>query len=108
MGNGEIARYEQFLLFPQCFQKVYFPGASKGVIVWEWVNPLPNDKISNKSKLEAVADDKINENQKSKFALGRVENIVGKGENAGYQHVLLFPQCFQNVSFPGLFKEEIV
>ena len=26
------------------------------------------------------------------------ENIVGKGENAGYQHFLLFPQCF--LSFP--------
>ena len=37
VGKGEIARYEQFLLFPQCFQKVYFPGVSKGVIVWEWV-----------------------------------------------------------------------
>ena len=37
MGTGEIARYEQFLLFPQCFQKACFPGASKGVIVWEWV-----------------------------------------------------------------------
>ena len=34
----EIARYEQFLLFPQYFQKACFPGASKGVIVWEWVN----------------------------------------------------------------------
>ena len=38
VGIGEIARYEQFLLFPQCFQKACFPGASKGVIVWEWVN----------------------------------------------------------------------
>ena len=37
MGKGEIARQEQFLLFPQCFQKAFFPGASKGVIVWEWV-----------------------------------------------------------------------
>ena len=37
MGKGEIARYEQFLLFPQCFQKACFPEASKGVIVWEWV-----------------------------------------------------------------------
>ena len=37
----EIARYEQFLLFPQCFQKACFPRASKGVIVWEWVNPCP-------------------------------------------------------------------
>ena len=37
MGKGEIARYEQVLFFPQCFQKAYFPGASKGFIVWEWV-----------------------------------------------------------------------
>ena len=37
VGKGEIALYERFLLFLQCFQKVSFPGASKGVIVWEWV-----------------------------------------------------------------------
>ena len=37
VGKGEIARYEQFLLFPQCFQKACFSGVSKGVIVWEWV-----------------------------------------------------------------------
>ena len=40
MGKGEIARYEQFLLFPQCFQKACVPGASKGVIVWEWVKAI--------------------------------------------------------------------
>ena len=40
--KGGIARYEQFLLFPQCFQKACFPGASKGVIVWEWVKRLPH------------------------------------------------------------------
>ena len=44
VGKGEIARYEQFLLFLQCFQKACIPGVSKGVIVWEWVNPFPNDK----------------------------------------------------------------
>ena len=37
VGKGEIARYEQFLLFPRCFQKACFPGVSKGVIMWEWV-----------------------------------------------------------------------
>ena len=37
VGKGEIARYEQFLLFPLCFHKACFPGASKGVNVWEWV-----------------------------------------------------------------------
>ena len=35
--KGEIACYEQFFIFPQCFQKACFPGASRGVIVWEWV-----------------------------------------------------------------------
>ena len=51
VGKGEIACYEQFLLFPQCFQKAYFPGASKGVIVWEWVNC-----ISDRSKCKELAD----------------------------------------------------
>ena len=37
VDRGEIARSEQFLLFPQCFQKACFPGASKGVIVRELV-----------------------------------------------------------------------
>ena len=37
-----------------------------------------------------------------------VENIVGKGENAGYQHFLLLPQCFQRVSFSGSLKVGIV
>ena len=43
VGKGEIACYKQFLLFPQCFQKACFPGASKDVTLWEWVNPLPNN-----------------------------------------------------------------
>ena len=34
-----------------------------------------------------------------KFVLGRVESIVGKRENAGYQRFLLFLQCFQKASF---------
>ena len=37
MRRKHCARYEQFLLFPQCFQRACFPEASKGVIVWEWV-----------------------------------------------------------------------
>ena len=35
VGKREIAHFEQFLLYSQCFQKTCFPGASKGVIVWE-------------------------------------------------------------------------
>ena len=42
------------------------------------------------------------------FALGRVENIVGKGENAGYQDFLLYTQCFQKATLSGSFKVGIV
>ena len=34
----------------------------------------------------------------------RVENLVGKGENAVYQHFLLFPQGFLKAPFSGLLK----
>ena len=34
----------------------------------------------------------------------RVENTLGKGENAGYQHFLLFPQCFPKPSSLGSLK----
>ena len=69
---------------------------------------LPDDTFLDWSKLVAFVDDKVNETQNLKFALGRVDNIVGKGENGGYLHFLLFPQCFQKPSSAGLLKVGIV
>ena len=46
--------------------------------------------------MKDFADDKINVTLKLDFDSGRVENIVEKGENAGFQHFLLFPQCFHD------------
>ena len=37
-----------------------------------------------------------------------VENIVGKGENADYEHFLLFPQFFPKGSCTGSLKVVIV
>ena len=54
-------------------------------------NSLPKDKVLDWSNLKAVADDRINVNEQMKFGLGRVENIVVKEENVGYQHFLIFP-----------------
>ena len=65
------------------------------------VNSLPNDKILDQSNFKDFADDKINVTNKMNFVMGRVENIVGKGGNAGYQHFLLFSQCFQKSSLLG-------
>ena len=72
------------------------------------LNSLPNNKILDLTKLKAFADDTMNVTQKLKFALGTVENIAGKGENAGYQHFPLFPQCFQQATFSGSLKVGIV
>ena len=43
------------------------------------------------TKFKAFADNNINVTEKLKSVMGRVEHIVGKGENASYQHFLLFP-----------------
>ena len=72
------------------------------------VYSLPNGEILDQSKFKAFADDKINVTQKLKFVWERVDNTVGKGENAGYQHFLLYAQCFQRTSFPGLLTVGIV
>ena len=60
-----------------------------------WFNPLPDNKISEWSKLRAFADDKLNVTENIKVVFRRIEKIVGKEENAGQQHFFLCPQCFQ-------------
>ena len=80
MGKGEIARNEQFLLFPQCFQKAYFPGASKGVIEWEWVKEFGDDNF------------KFDENGRKFYE--RVQITVGKEEITHYEQFLLFSTVF--------------
>ena len=46
------------------------------------------------TELKAVVDDKLNIAKVKISLFDRLENTVGKGENAGYQHFLLFLQCF--------------
>ena len=65
---------------------------------------LLHDKILDVTKVKVLADNKINVAQMMISGFDRAENIVGKGENAGYQHFLLFPQCFQKASFLGVYK----
>ena len=72
------------------------------------VNLFPDDKNLTLSKLKAFADDKINVTQMIISVFNRAENIVGKGENVGYQHFLLFPQCFEKASFSDTSKCVIV
>ena len=69
-----------------------------------YLNSVPNNKIFNQSILKAFADDKIHVTQKLKFASGRVENIVGNGENAGYQQFFPLPIMFSKGYFLRVVK----
>ena len=60
------------------------------------------------SKLKAFADDKISVTERNETCLRTMENIVGRGENAGYKHFLLFPQCFHEAFFSECLKVGIV
>ena len=65
----------------------------------------PNSIILDRSKFQAHADDKCD----SKFGFCVYRNdrkCFGKRKkkNTGYQHVLLFPKCFQKASSSRIFK----
>ena len=73
-----------------------------------YFNPLSHDNILDVTKFKAFADDKFIVSRMMISLIDRVENTVGKGENAGYLHFLLFPQCFLKPSCLGLLKVGIV
>ena len=62
-------------------------------------NSLPNCKILDCPKLKALSDNKINVAEMMISFPDRVENIVGKGGNAGYQHFSPFPTMFSKALF---------
>ena len=59
--------------------------------VWKFhdcsINPSPNDKFLDVTKLKAFADGKLNVALMAIFLFDRTENTVGKGENAGSHSV---------------------
>ena len=61
-------------------------------------NSEPKDKLSDLSQFKVLADEKIRVTRKLKFVVGRLENIVGKRENAERQHFFPFPLMFSKGS----------
>ena len=72
------------------------------------LNLLPHNRILDKSKWKHSAVDKLDLTSIIEFASDREENILGKGENAGYQCVLLFSKCFHKPSSLASLKVVIV
>ena len=60
------------------------------------------------SKLKIFSDDQLKVVQMMKGVLDWIENIVGKGENVGFQHFLLFLPCFPKAAFTRSSKVGIV
>ena len=96
VGKGENAVYQYFPTF-------FFSNTFSSMVIktWEYVVKsfsIPNDKILVQTKLKALADDKIKVTEKMKFLLKRVENIVGKGENAVHQHFSFFHNVLKRIN----------
>ena len=139
VGKGEIARYEQFLLFPQCFQKALqttvfskgfaddnFKFYENGIKLSKWVeNTVGKEEIARYEQFllfpqcfqkalqttvfsKGFADDNFKFYENGRKLSKWVENTVRKGEIARYEQFLLFPQCFQKACFPGASKGVIV
>ena len=60
-----------------------------------FINPFPNDKFLDSSKLKEAADDNLMFDESGRKFSKREENTVGKGEIARHKQFLLSPQCFR-------------
>ena len=78
-------------------------------VLWFKTNPLPGKTNLNSSKLKASVDNYqvLNVSQTMAFVSDRVENRVGKVQNADEQHVVLLHGVFIP-SFTGPLKLGVV
>ena len=73
------------------------------------INPLPNNIILNQTKFKAIADAILIIAYMVMFVFDEVENIVGKGRDAGVTSIFSFSKkCFQKRSLSGSLKLKIV
>ena len=89
VGKGEIARYVSNFAFSHCVFKRHVKNQgmqtrkNQGMFGKRLILLIHNYLLfTTQSRLLTTLKEKA------------FENIVGKGENAGNQHFLLFPQCF--------------
>ena len=72
---------------------VRMPGNTCASLTTMWPSTLYQiDKILDWPKLQVFADDNLNVAKMMISFYDRVENMMGKAGNTGYQHFLLFPQ----------------
>ena len=77
------------------FSKDFLLGVVKNQSCMVKSSLFTTNKILDFSKLKAFTDNKINVTQKLKFVSGRVQNNLGKEENAYYQHFSFSDNVFK-------------
>ena len=75
VGKGEIARYQRFLLFPQCFEKTY--TADKGLFG------------------KGLTDNLLHVHQKVMFVFEKFQDFLGIGENVAFVFFLISQRCLK-------------
>ena len=88
-GDQERELLKTLLLFPQCFLPYFCL-----------------QMLSICTSLNITISKRLNDALVMEFVFNLVENIVGKGENPGYEHFLLFPLCFQKGLYIRVDKTE--
>ena len=68
------------------------------------IDSFQSNNSLDSTKLWACGEDKIKVTQAMIYVFGMIENILGKGENACYQHFLLFPTKFSKRGFLRVVK----
>ena len=84
MGKEEIAHCEQFLLFPQCFQKTYLQSHKNQGLFGKGLKAL-----------KEFADDNFTFHTNARNFSEQLQTNVGKGQIALCEQFLLFSLCFQ-------------
>ena len=97
-----MACNKQFLFFSQCFlpnMSLIFHFKCTSKCCQQFVSIWTSPNICCLVKSSTTLREKSLENDPGKKPF---ENIVGKGENAGIQHFLLYPQCFLPFQTPKI------
>ena len=72
---GEIAHYEQFLLLPQCFRKLFAADASESICKWERVNDCLSSFLYAKLFIEKKKCKRIQEYKQIDIKVLEAEHI---------------------------------
>ena len=102
MGKGDNAGYQHFLPFTTVFPKTFLKMEKALYHFGKRLNPLPKNKILDRSNSKAFVDDKTHLSQKLEFDFGKGRKHCGKRRKCWLPAFSSFPTIFfQKASSSG-------